>query len=84
MDVIFYPNGWNDYQYWLDNDLKLLKKINKLIKECQSTPFEGTGKPEPLKSELSGWWSRRINRKHRLVYRVKGGALEIAQCRHYW
>ncbi|REG90574.1 Txe/YoeB family addiction module toxin [Algoriphagus antarcticus] len=84
MDVIFYPNGWSDYQYWLEADLKLLKKINTLIKECQRTPFTGIGKPEPLKNELSGWWSRRIDREHRLVYRVKDEALEIAQCRHHY
>ena len=57
---------------------------NKLIKECQRTPFEGIGKPEPLKNELSGWWSRRIDREHRLVYRVKNGALEIAQCSYHY
>lgn len=84
MDVIFFPNGWQDYQYWIDVDIKLFRKINKLIKECQRTPFQGTGKPEPLKNELSGWWSRRIDREHRLVYRVKDGALEIAQCRHHY
>jgi toxin YoeB len=84
MDVIFYPNGWQDYQYWIDADIKLLRKINKLIKECQRTPFEGIGKPEPLKNELAGWWSRRIDREHRLVYRIKDGALEIAQCRHHY
>ncbi len=84
MDVIFYPNGWSDYQYWLKADLKLLKKINTLIKECQRTLFTGIGKPEPLKNELSGWWSRRIDREHRLVYRVKDGALEIAQCKHHY
>lgn len=84
MDVIFHPNGWQDYQYWIDIDIKIFKKINKLIKECQRTPFSGIGKPEPLKNELSGWWSRRIDREHRLVYRVKDGAIEIAQCRHHY
>ncbi|MFT7426712.1 MAG: toxin YoeB, partial [Algoriphagus sp.] len=63
---------------------KVFKKINALIKECQRTPFEGIGKPEPLKHELAGAWSRRIDREHRLVYRVKDGALEIAQCRHHY
>jgi toxin YoeB len=84
MDVIFFPNGWQDYQYWFETDIKLFKKINALIKECKRTPFSGTGKPEPLKNELSGWWSRRIDREHRLVYRVKDGTLEIAQCRHHY
>ncbi|MBN7811324.1 Txe/YoeB family addiction module toxin [Algoriphagus sp. H41] len=84
MYIIFLSTGWEDYQYWIETDVKFLKKINKLIKECQRTPFHGTGKPEPLKNELSGWWSRRIDREHRLVYRVKDGALEIAQCRHHY
>jgi toxin YoeB len=84
MDVVFMPKGWDDYQFWIESNLKLVKKNNVLIKECQRTPFNGIGKPEPLKSELSGWWSRRIDREHRLVYRVKDGALEIAQCRHHY
>ncbi len=84
MNTIFLSKGWEDYQYWIEVDIKLLRKINKLIKECQRTPFEGIGKPEPLKNELSGWWSRRIDREHRLVYRIKDGTLEIAQCRHHY
>ncbi|TXE06682.1 Txe/YoeB family addiction module toxin [Algoriphagus aquimarinus] len=84
MNTIFLSKGWEDYQYWIEVDIKLFRKINKLIKECQRTPFEGIGKPEPLKNELSGWWSRRIDREHRLVYRVKDGTLEIAQCRHHY
>ncbi|WP_343854023.1 Txe/YoeB family addiction module toxin [Algoriphagus jejuensis] len=84
MYIIFLSTGWEDYQYWIETDVKFLKKINTLIKECRRTPFQGTGKPEPLKNELSGWRSRRIDRKHRLVYRVKDGALEIAQCRHHY
>lgn len=84
MNTIFLSKGWEDYQYWIEVDIKLFRKINKLIKECQRTPFEGIGKPEPLKNELSGWWSRRIDREHRLVYRIKDGTLEIAQCRHHY
>lgn len=84
MNTIFLSKGWEDYQYWIDVDIKLFRKINKLIKECQRNPFEGIGKPEPLKNELSGWWSRRIDKEHRLVYRVKDGTLEIAQCRHHY
>jgi toxin YoeB len=84
MTTIFLSKGWEDYQFWIETDIKVIKKINKLIKECQRTPFDGTGKPEPLKNELSGWWSRRIDREHRLVYRLKDGALEIAQCRHHY
>ncbi|MFC5626971.1 Txe/YoeB family addiction module toxin [Algoriphagus winogradskyi] len=73
-----------DYQYWTEADIKFLRKINKLIKECQRTPFEGIGKPEPLKHDLAETWLRRIDLEHRLVYRVKNRALEIAQCRHHY
>ena len=63
-------NAWDDYIYWQTQDKKILKRINALIKECQRTPFEGTGKPEPLKYDLLGLWSRRINQKDRLIYEV--------------
>ncbi len=65
-------------------DPALVRKINTLIRECQRHPFEGTGKPEPLKNDLSGYWSRRINREHRLVYKVLDGALVIIQCRYHY
>ena len=84
MNIIFSTQAWEDYLYWIETDKKLFKKINALIKECQRTPFSGIGKPEPLKHELTGTWSRRIDREHRLVYRVKDGAIEIAQCRHHY
>lgn len=84
MNIIFSTQAWEDYLYWNETDKKLFKKINVLIKECQRTPFSGIGKPEPLKHELAGAWSRRIDREHRLVYRVKDGAIEIAQCRHHY
>jgi toxin YoeB len=84
MNIIFSSQAWEDYLYWNEIDKKIFKKINALIKECQRTPFSGLGKPEPLKHELAGTWSRRIDREHRLVYRVKDGALEIAQCRHHY
>ncbi|OOG75242.1 Txe/YoeB family addiction module toxin [Algoriphagus sp. A40] len=84
MDITFSTQAWEDYLYWNATDRKIFKKINALIKECQRTPFSGTGKPEPLKHELAGTWSRRIDREHRLVYRVKDGSLEIAQCRHHY
>jgi toxin YoeB len=84
MNIVFSNRAWEDYLYWNTTDNKVFKKINALIKECQRTPFEGIGKPEPLKHELAGAWSRRIDREHRLVYRVKDGALEIAQCRHHY
>ncbi len=84
MDITFSTQAWEDYLYWNATDRKIFKKINALIKECQRTPFSGTGKPEPLKHELAGTWSRRIDREHRLVHRVKDGSLEIAQCRHHY
>ena len=84
MNIIFSPQAWEDYLYWNETDKKIFKKINVLIKECQRTPFSGIGKPEPLKHELAGAWFRRIDREHRLVYRVKDGAIEIAQCRHHY
>ncbi len=84
MDIIFLSPGWEDYLYWQQTDRKLLEKINELIKECQRTPFEGNGKPEPLRGNLSGWWSRRINHEHRLVYRVKENTLYILQCRKHY
>jgi len=76
--------SWDDYLYWQKQDKKLLKKINDLVKDIERNPFEGLGKPEPLKNNLSGWWSRRIDNKHRIVYRVENGNLEIAQCREYY
>jgi toxin YoeB len=82
MNIVFSNRAWEDYLHWNTANKKVFKKINALIKECQRTPFEGIGKPGPLRHELAGAWSRRIDREHRLVYRVKDGALEIAQCRH--
>jgi toxin YoeB len=84
MIVAFLPDGWDDYLHWQQTDKKMLRKVNALIKECRRTPFEGTGKPEPLMANLAGWWSRRIDREHRLVYRERDGALEVAQCRYHY
>lgn len=88
MRVEFSDEGWEDYQHWVANDPRTLARLNGLIEECRRNPFRGTGKPEPLKQDLKGWWSRRINGEDRLVYRVAGKgrdqALEIIQCRlHY-
>ncbi|WP_225876387.1 Txe/YoeB family addiction module toxin [Acinetobacter indicus] len=69
-NVEWTDNVWDKYIYWQTQDKKIIKRINTLIKECQRTPFEGTGKPESLKANLSGFWSRRIDEKHRLVYEV--------------
>jgi len=84
MDIFWDKTAWEDYLYWQGNDKKVLRKINSLIKECQRTPFEGTGKPEPLRQNLSGFWSRRINGEHRLVYKVENNILYIAQCRYHY
>ena len=84
MDIIFSTHAWDDYLFWLREDKKMLKKVNELIKQCQRTPFEGIGKPEALKNDLSGWWSRRINHEHRLVYKIDNGRLLIAQCRKHY
>ena len=84
----FDQDGWSDYLYWFENDLKTLRKINGLIQDSARSPFRGLGKPEPLKGEHSGWWSRRIDDEHRMVYRVtgKGDAqtLEIVQLRFHY
>lgn len=82
--VSFTSNGWDDYDYWKHNDPAMLEKVDSLIKECLRTPFTGTGKPESLKESLSGLWSRRINREHRLVYLFEGGTLTILQCRFHY
>ena len=84
MKLVFSERAWAQYLYWQETDRAMLRKVNALIKECLRHPFEGTGKPEPLKSDLAGFWSRRIDREHRLVYRVTATAVEIAQCRHHY
>jgi toxin YoeB len=86
--LVFSDRAWNQYLHWQGDDRRGLERVNALIKECQRDPFRGTGKPEPLGGNLTGWWSRRINREHRLVYRVSGSGdaqtLEIAQCRYHY
>ena len=84
MILSFADDAWDDYLYWQQNDKKILKKINRLIKEIQRDPFEGIGDPEPLKYNWSGYWSRRITIEHRLVYKVTDDALLIAQCRYHY
>lgn len=76
--------AWEDYLYWQKTDKAVLRRINVLIKETLRTPFEGRGKPEPLRFELAGCWSRRIDQEHRLVYRFEDGALTILQCRYHY
>ena len=88
MRVVFSDNAWDDYRHWLGADLKTLNRLNDLIEECRRSPFKGTGKPEPLRGVLQGWWSRRLTQEDRLVYRVEGKPgdqrLEIAQCRFHY
>ena len=84
MKKIWSDKSWDDYLYWQSQDKKLLKKINSLIKDIERDPFAGLGKPEPLKNNWSGWWSRRIDDTNRIVYRVEKGMLEIAQCRNHY
>jgi toxin YoeB len=84
MKIVFSSQAWEDYLHWQHTDKKLLKRLNDLIKEIVRTPFEGTGKPEPLRHALGGYWSRRINDEHRLVYKVEGDAVLIAQARYHY
>lgn len=84
MKLVFHERAWEDYLHWQATDPKLLARINALIKECTRTPFTGTGKPEPLRGPLAGWWSRRITQEHRLVYRPTEDGLLIAQCRYHY
>ncbi|MDR3313563.1 MAG: Txe/YoeB family addiction module toxin [Oscillospiraceae bacterium] len=76
--------GWDDYQYWIANDKKMLKRVNQLIKDVERNGNEGIGKPEPLKHEWQGYWSRHIDGEHRLVYRIDGGSIYIAACRFHY
>ncbi|GAC1427032.1 MAG: Txe/YoeB family addiction module toxin [Flavisolibacter sp.] len=89
MKIQFTQNAWEDFSYWLDNDTKVSYRIRELIEEIQKGPFRGTGKPEPLRHDLKGYWSRRITAEHRLVYRVDGKKGEnqncyILQCRFHY
>ena len=84
MRKLFSDDAWDDYLYWQSTDKAVLKKINSLIKEIERTPFEGSGKPEPLKYNLAGWWSRRINLEHRLVYKIENDTVVISQCRYHY
>ncbi len=84
MILSFSDDAWDDYLYWQQSDKKILKKINRLVKEIQRDPFDGIGEPEPLKYNWSGYWSRRITIEHRLVYKVSDDNLMIAQCRYHY
>jgi toxin YoeB len=84
MKLVFTESGWRDYLWFQEHNRPLLKRINDLIKDAQRSPFRGLGKPEPLKGELSGYWSRRINAEHRLVYGVSETELTIIACRYHY
>jgi len=84
MGILWEDRGWEDYLYWQMQDKKTIKRINALIKDAQRNPYDGLGKPEPLKENLSGFWSRRINDSDRLVYDFENGQLRVISCRgHY-
>jgi len=83
-ELVFSKQAWEDYQFWLATDVKQLRRINHLIKEIMRDPFEGIGKPEPLKHAFQGWWSRRIDGEHRIVYKIAGDQLWIAQLRYHY
>ncbi|MDJ0601222.1 MAG: Txe/YoeB family addiction module toxin [Crocosphaera sp.] len=84
MKLIFSEKAWEDYLYWQKNDKKMLKRINLLIKDIQRSPFTGIGKPEPLQYDLSGYWSRRIDDEHRMVYKVQNKAIFLSQLRYHY
>jgi toxin YoeB len=83
-NLLWQKNALDDYLYWQAHDKKITKKINTLLKEIDRTPFTGTGKPEPLKHAFEGFWSRRIDREHRIVYQINDDELSIAQCRYHY
>jgi toxin YoeB len=84
MDLVWQTHAWEDYFYWQEADIKVLARINELIKDTLRNPFKGIGKPEPLKGNYSGFWSRRITGEHRLVYFVSEKRLHIIQCRYHY
>ena len=84
MRYIFVDESWEDYLYWQKTDLKILSRINDLLKDIARTPFSGIGNPEPLKHKYKGFWSRRIDNEHRLIYRVEGKQIEIVKCRFHY
>jgi toxin YoeB len=83
-NVVFSPDAFEQYRYWQENDKAVLKKLNQLLQECQRDPFKGTGKPEGLKGNLAGLWSRRITQEHRLVYRADANNIYVASCRFHY
>ncbi|OJW51224.1 MAG: toxin YoeB [Alphaproteobacteria bacterium 41-28] len=84
MEVVFTKKAWEDYVYWQSTDMKMVKRVNSLIKDILCTPFSGIGKPEPLKFDMASFWSRRIDDEHRLVYKILEDRLVIHQCRYHY
>ena len=84
MRIVFDEDAWQDCQHWAQHDRAMLKRLNRLIHDCIRSPFAGIGKPEALREDFSGWWSRRIDEEHRLVYQIRGDDLIIAQCRYHY
>ena len=84
MRLVFAPQAWEDYVTWQSLDRSIVRRINRLIDDCLRDPFEGIGKPEPLRHALAGYWSRRINDEHRIVYKVEGNVLMIAAARYHY
>jgi toxin YoeB len=84
MILAFSENAWEDYLWFQEHHPKLVKKLNRLLEECTRTPFEGTGKPEALKHDFAGYWSRRLTDEHRLVYQIRGEQLYVAACRFHY
>ncbi|MEW6342011.1 MAG: Txe/YoeB family addiction module toxin [Paraburkholderia sp.] len=84
LNIMWTAEAWDDYVYWQGQDKKTLKRINQLVKDVQRTPFEGIGKPEPLKANLTGFWSRRIDDTNRLVYEITSTQINIVSCRYHY
>ena len=84
MNLLFSPQAWEEYLHWQQTDKKIVRKIHELIKDTSRSHYEGIGKPEPLKHAFSGFWSRRITSEHRMIYRVEGNTIEIAQLRYHY
>lgn len=84
MKIAFSDRGWTEYQHWQETDRRMLRRVNQLIKDIIRSPYDGIGKPEPLRHQLTGFWSRRIDDEHRLVYWVTESTVEIASCRYHY
>ena len=84
MELLWQTNAWEDYCHWQKQDKKILERVNELIKDCLRSPYKGIGKPEPLKGNYAGCWSRRITQEHRLIYKINERRLHILQCRYHY